>query len=293
MDLKRPFRFLAGLLLALAACWSGGMVSMACGEEPDMKRLDVLIVAPHSDDEIIGCTSVLLRALVQKKNVGVVVVTAGDAFARGAAAAARKQPAMLEPKEFEHLAGLRQNHTLHAMRGLRVPLENVQFLGYPDGGLRQMHQADDGKTYRQPFTHRTATYGPIVRDYHSQQHGKPAPYTKAAVLADLVEILKARRPREIYVTHEVDTHGDHQAAFWFVRDAAQAAGFQGSLFTFVVHGEPPAAEPDKSITLTAEELQAKRDLLLGYQVGVSPAHDDLADTYAKPIEQFWLSSPKR
>lgn len=274
---------IACVLLALLSSYAGQVLYAEEASQP----LDILIVAPHSDDEVIGCAGVLLRALEQKKRIGAVVITAGDAFAKGAAAAAKKRPQDLQPADFEHLASLRQKHTLHAMRALQIPLENVHFLGYPDGGLRQMYQDQQEETYRQPLTTRTATYGPVVREYHFQKHGKPAPYTKAAVLTDLAEIIKAGRPQEIYVTNEVDHHSDHQAAFWYVRDAAQEAGYKGPLFTFVVHGKPPAEKPTLSVTLTPTELKTKRDLLLGYQVGVSPAHDDLADTYAKEVEDFW------
>jgi LmbE family N-acetylglucosaminyl deacetylase len=52
-----------------------------------------------------------------------------------------------------------------------------------------------------------------VRDYHSLVHDRAAPYTKAAVIADLKEIIKTRHPKEIFVTNEVDSHPDHRATF--------------------------------------------------------------------------------
>ena len=110
----------------------------------------------------------------------------------------------------------------------------------PDSGLKAIYESKGEAPFKQPFTGKAETYTAVLRDYHTLAHGRPAPYTRAAVLADLVEIFKARKPKEVYVPGEADTHSDHRATFWFVRDAAKAAGYRGTLFTFVVHGKPPA-----------------------------------------------------
>src|SRR3954468_9666342 len=57
--------------------------------------VDILIFAPHSDDEAIGCTGVMLQALERKQQVGVVVITAGDAHVGAAAAVAGKEQGKL------------------------------------------------------------------------------------------------------------------------------------------------------------------------------------------------------
>ncbi|MEQ8789366.1 MAG: PIG-L family deacetylase [Pirellulaceae bacterium] len=269
------------LLLAIAdlrAAWC---------DEP--QRLDVLVVAPHSDDEAIGCTGVLLRAIAQQQRVGVVVVTAGDGFPRAAAAHAGKKPDELVAGDFVQLAALRQRHTLKAMERLGLEADDLMFLGFPDGGLATMYAAKDDEPYRQGYTGRSETYGVVVADYHRRVHRRAAPYVRASVLGDLMEILRARRPKEIYVTAATDTHSDHSAAYCFTRDAARAAGHRGPLWTFVVHGREPAAPPDRRVILTDAELKTKHTVLLGYQVGVSPVHDSLAETYTKPEERFWAA----
>jgi LmbE family N-acetylglucosaminyl deacetylase len=257
-------------------------------EPPAPSRLDVLIIAPHSDDEAIGCTGVILRAVAQKQRVGVVIVTAGDGFPKAAAALAKKDASQLTPDDFVKLAELRQRHSLQAMERLGLNAEDVMFLGYPDGGLAKMYAAKDDTPYRQPFTGRSETYGTIVSDYHRRVHGHPAPYVCASVLADLTEIIKTQQPKEIYVTGEADSHADHRATFWFARDAAQAAGQRGPLWTFIAHGREPTQPPDRRLMLNDSELTTKRRVLEGYQTGVSPVHDQLAATYAKLEERFWL-----
>jgi LmbE family N-acetylglucosaminyl deacetylase len=127
----------------------------------------------------------------------------------------------------------------------------------------------------------------VVRDYHSLTHGRSAPYTKASVLGDLKEIIQTRQPREIFVTNEADSHPDHRATFWFVRDAARAAGYRGSLFTYVVHGKEPTEAPGRRITLNQALLDRKKAVIEEYQAGLSPLHDNLAAKFAKPEEVFW------
>jgi LmbE family N-acetylglucosaminyl deacetylase len=150
-----------------------------------------------------------------------------------------------------------------------------------------MYASQDDKPYLQPFTGRSETYGPVVADYHRRVHLRAAPYLRTSLIGDLTEIIRARRPGEIYVTGEADSHGDHRATFWFVRDAAKAAGYQGTLWTYIVHGRTPAEPPGLRLTLSSSELARKHSLIESYQTGVSPVHDQLAATYAKPEELFW------
>jgi len=256
----------------------------ALGAEPSN---ETLIIAPHSDDEAIGCTALMLRALAKNERIAIVVVTAGDGFPKAAAAAAQKPIADLKPSDYEALASLRQRHTLEAITSLGIAAGDILFLGYPDGGLRAMHEADGTTPYRQPYTTRSATYGMIRPDYHSMKHETSAPYTKSAVVADLKEIIRARSPKAIFTTLDIDTHADHRAVSLFVCDAVKAVNYVGPVRGYVVHGAEPKTEPDLRLVLTPEELRRKRALLEIYQAGVSPVHDGLADEYTKPEERFW------
>lgn len=284
---------------AAAVClcvWSAmpSYIARLQADEPQTsaETVDVLIVAPHSDDEALGCTGVVLRAIAAGRRVGVVVVSAGDGHVRAAAAVAGKEVGRLGPQDFVELATLRQRHTLQAMIQLGIPREQLLFLGYPDGGLKAIFESNDDAPYRQPHTRRTRTYGVAVRDYHTLVHGSAAPYVKAAVIDDLVEILKSRRPQQLFTTDEVDRHGDHQATFWFVREAARRSDYAGELFTYVVHGNNPDESPSLRLDLTDSELRKKRQTIETYQAGVSPVHDSLAEHYARPAEQFWKRATK-
>lgn len=265
------------------------ILGLPAGQEPDRKEippLDLLVVAPHPDDEALGCGGVILQALASKQRVGVVLVTNGDGFPRAAAVVARKAEDQLVPADYLRLAGIRQQHSVGALGRIGVRAEDLMALGYPDSGLKAIYEAKAESPYRQPFTQKTESYEAVIRDYHSLAHGRPAPYLKSSVLGDLVEIIQTRKPKAIYVTNEADSHPDHRATFWFVRDAAKAAGYRGTLFTFVVHGKPPPG-PVHRVALSETEQARKRALIEEYQTRLSPIHDELAEKYARAEEVFW------
>lgn len=249
--------------------------------------LDMLVIAPHPDDEVIGCAGVMLQALEQQKHVGVVILTNGDGYPALAAAAAKKDRDQLTPEDFIKAGALRQTHSLRAMQRLGLPKEELVFLGYPDSGLQKISRLDDSTPFRQMFTQKRETYGVAVPDYHTSTHGKPAPYLKSYLVGDLVEIIRKRQPKEVYVTHETDRHGDHSAAFGLVREALKSAGFQGRLLTYVVHGKPPPQPPDVRLKLTPAQHETKRAAIIDHQAGTSPVHDRLVDEYLKREEIFW------
>ncbi len=275
---------LSGIVVFCLSLLPGAIV----GREPDKKEsapLDILVIAPHPDDEAIGCAAVMLRALRKKQRVGVVLVTNGDGFPQAAAAVAKKPEARLEPADFLRLARVRQQLSVDALSKLGVHVGDLISLGYPDSGLKAIYESKNDKPYKQPFTGKAETYAAVIRDYHTLAHGRPAAYTRAAVVADLEEIIKAWQPREVYVTSEADTHPDHRATFWFVRDAAKAAGYHHPLVTFVVHGKPPAG-PAHRVVLTKAEQDRKRAILKEYQRNLSPVHDTLAEEYMRKEEVF-------
>jgi LmbE family N-acetylglucosaminyl deacetylase len=228
----------------------------------------------------------MMQAIEKKQRVGVALVTSGDGFPKAAAVVAKKTEAQLETVDFVRLAGIRQQHSVGALTRIGVRSGDLMSLGYPDSGLKPLYEAEVDSPYKQQYTGKSETYGAVLRDYHSLVHGRPAPYVRSSVLGDLVEILRTRKPKEIYVTNEADIHPDHKATFWFVRDAAKAAGYRGTLFTFVVHGKPLPG-PARRVPLTDAEQGRKRALIEEYQTKLSPIHDDLAEKFTRAEEVFW------
>ena len=272
------------LLFAMIFCASSIASAQDAASPPSS---DVLIIAPHPDDEVIGCAGVIQRTLAAKKRVTVVILTCGDGYPALAAVVAKKQREELTPEDFVKAGALRQSHSVAAMRRLGLPKEDLIFLGYPDSGLEKIWQMDGATPFRQMFTRKRETYGETARDYHSLAHGKPAPYVKASVVADLAEIIRARKPQEVYVSHESDKHADHRAAFWYAREALRVAAFEARFYSFVVHGDPLPRAPDFRLKLTPAEYEMKQAALIDHTQGTSPIHDGLVAEYLKPEELFW------
>ncbi len=249
-------------------------------------HVDVLVFAPHPDDEVIGCTGVIMQAIEQDKRVAVVVMTNGDGFPKGTAAITGKAKEVLTAADFLELAELRQRQSYQGIDCIGLKASNVSFLSYPDGGLAAIYQSEEDAVFRQRHTGKSETYGLVAKDYHTAKHGRPTPYTRASIIKDLAEIIRERRPKEIYVTNELDQHSDHRAAMWFVRDAAATAGYEGKLYTFLVHGKKRPETPPRRVKLTPEQVAAKKAAIGMHKI--PKVHDHLVEAHAKEEELFWL-----
>lgn len=207
------------------------------------ERADLVVFAPHPDDESLGCAGVILQAVEQRKIVKVVVFTNGDGFPAAAAALTGKPMEKLTPADYRELGRRRQMEVAHAIAILGMKPDDLILLGYPDEGLDYLYHQRNGIPYRSEFTEATTTYAIVKRDYHSATHGASAPYSHAGVLADVEELIKSLGPSEVYVTNQFDGHPDHRAAYWFVHDAAAVTGYQGGFYTYLIHG-PDGAESE-------------------------------------------------
>jgi LmbE family N-acetylglucosaminyl deacetylase len=219
-----------------------------------LSTVDLLIFAPHPDDEVIGTGGVVLQAIAAGKSVRIVFVTNGDGYPRAASALLRTPIPELGPSDFIALAATRQHEALAAAELLGIDAGGLVFLGYPDATLNTIYANGLGEPVASTFTGKTSTYGPAHADYHTLAHGRPGKYTRSDIGADVQEILRQSRPASVYVTDAADDHPDHKAAFALVHAAATSTGFSGTLFTFVAHsGEdgdwpwPQGAAPNRQL----------------------------------------------
>lgn len=84
----------------------------------------VLIVAPHPDDEVLGCSGLIQRLLREGKQVDVVILSGGG-----------KSHADCCKIDEATLIESRRNLSRKAAKVLGLPLENLHFLDYPDGSI--------------------------------------------------------------------------------------------------------------------------------------------------------------
>lgn len=228
--MTRRSRWLLPLLTALAGC--------GAPDPRGREAVDLIVFAPHPDDETLGCAGILHQALRRGERVKVVIFTSGDGFPAAASLVARKPVERLSDTDFLELARFRQLQSRSAFEALGGDARDLIFLGYPDSALDQVYRARGTTPVRQRFTGRRETYAGAQPDYRSAVRGKAAPYLYDEALADVASLIADHRPRRLCVTAEADRHPDHQAAFRFVRDAVDKTGYRGEMDVYLIHGGP-------------------------------------------------------
>jgi LmbE family N-acetylglucosaminyl deacetylase len=218
----------------------------------------LLIVAPHPDDEVLGCGGLMATAAAQGIPVRVVYLTSGDAFTVAAALTARTAPT---PDECLQLGRLRMQEVRRGLETLGLPPEDAVFLGYPDRGLLPM-------TVRPNRVQESGTTRARAVPYDDTQSPN-APYLAPALIADLRRVIAEFQPTRVFTTHPLDDHEDHAAAALLAREAIAQAVHAGeirppALYYYLVHfGDwplPQGMHPDRPLTpplgLTSESWQA-------------------------------------
>jgi LmbE family N-acetylglucosaminyl deacetylase len=234
--MRRHLRLATTIVVLLAGC-----AGPDAGRE---QAIDLMVFAPHPDDETLGCSGILHQALKRGERVKVVIFTNGDGFPAAASLVTRKPVDALQSADFRELARFRQLQSKAALEALGGTLEDLVFLGYPDSALLQVYRNRGKDPTRQRYTGMNESYGEAAPAYRPA-----APYGYDEVLADVAALLVAYRPRRICVTAEADRHPDHQAVFRFVRDALVRTGLRADVDTYLIHGGPqwpwpPTATPE-------------------------------------------------
>jgi LmbE family N-acetylglucosaminyl deacetylase len=88
-----------------------------------------LVIAPHPDDESLGCGATIARLRSCGNRVHIIIVTDGAASGRSA---------IIGPKK---LAAIRRLETLEAANELGVPPQDVLFLEFPDSHTQEAASA--------------------------------------------------------------------------------------------------------------------------------------------------------
>lgn len=174
----------------------------------------ILVFAPHSDDETLGCGGMLAMAARNGARVRVVLLTNGDGYRIAVARAYKTFKA--SPDKCVEFAYKRQAETLKALRELGVSDDNVTFLGYPDRGIAALwdrHWGNDD-LYVSHATHWN-------RSPYNNSYTPNAPYCGESLLSDIQTIIRDEHPTDVYMPHPCDNHSDHYATYCFVTAAIE------------------------------------------------------------------------
>lgn len=245
------------------------------------KNERVLILAPHPDDETIGCAGVIQQAKKAGAEVRVVYLTNGDN--NEFSFIVYEKRLTFKKGEFLHMGQIRRNEAVSAMKLLGLSEDKLIFLGYPDFGtlsiFRKYWQAE--KPFRSMLTRVTSV--PYKNDYSFG-----SPYIGESVLNNFKKIILDYKPTKIFVSHPADLNSDHKALYLFLQIALRSLRnriIQPKVYPYLVHSlnwprprhyhpelnlEPPEAFKDSQVEwskldLTIPELELKRKAVLAYK----------------------------
>lgn len=180
----------------------------------------ILVVVPHSDDEIILFGGLIQRALKENHDVHVALLTNGDYEAT------TEEEGITRPLE-----------TLEGLRILGLSEDRIHLMGYADIGMPKAESfvwrlwVEENEEHVETSHVGVHTYGPANHpDFHFSRYGVPAPYTKKAFQEDLQELLGVVKPDMVFTTHPEDAHGDHAGLYQFLREMVS-----GTLYTAFCH----------------------------------------------------------
>jgi len=225
-------------------------------------RSRLLLFAPHPDDESLGCSILLQRAVRARAMIRVVYVTDGDDNPWPQRVLECKW--RLNGTDRRRWGRLRRKEALAALRVLGMNGSAARFLGLPDQKLTAM-LTGDSKSLREPRSLRGCQ----------------------SALERFVAIIADWGPTDLFVPSIFDTHPDHSALAVMLRfvlsesfsDAMETG--QMTVWSYVVHGRSPAffdraeticqthietATKLRAIRCHKTQLKLSRKRFLGYAV---------------------------
>lgn len=184
--------------------------------------MNILIIAPHQDDEILSAGGLIQKSIKLGDTVTVLFATNGDFHGPDIA-----QKRFYESKE--------------ALSSLGVDEKYIYYLGYGDTGmnyshsfLRQLLLAKTNTPLFTPFS--SITYHPARRKtVRAFRTGFDSSLTHKAFLMDLEWFINEVDPDMIIVPNVSDLHGDHASIIPFLHKTNAFSQIPICL-TYVIHG---------------------------------------------------------
>lgn len=245
-------------LLVSAIFWS--KVLQGSSQISLTKTPTTVIFAPHPDDEILCCSNKIKEKLEAGEEVKIVIVTDGDAYTKKNQLTSRAY------------ATTRRKESQAAANRLGLRSSSLIFLGFPDGMLKDLGVT----SLKSPYSGRV--------DTPATAHVPNVPYTKANLMHLIEQILTQKKPYEIYIPSQKDSHPDHKAIGKLVREIINKREMQVSTYEYIVH--------QKAKTKVEREKpdQEKLSLIAVFRSQFHDAfHREFLENFAYFQEQFSLA----
>lgn len=260
--------------------------------------MNILVIAPHQDDEILGAGGLMQICRHKGGTVTVVFVTNGDYHGTD-------------------IAQQRYYESRDALAQLNIDESHIYYMGYGDtGGMRPGHSflqrllaSPLDKPLATPVA--TKTYHPAGRKtVRAFRTGQDAALTRCALLSDLAWCMAVCGPDLLVLPSPYDAHGDHAAIAILVEAACGGAAVPPCLF-YLIHGgndfewpsrmgemftRPPGIPPTLweqriSLPLTVQQQAFKRSLINIFSSQLSEDPDGFLYSFARGEEIFFSMRP--
>lgn len=200
----------------------------------------LVVVAPHPDDEVLGCAGSILQELEKNISVSVFYLTNGDANRAGV---------YLDNHRFFPTASqyvlygqMRQKEAAQALSILGVAAQDSYFFGLPDLGLHVLQRPTFTHTYCSRFTKAQA----VPYDDAVQPH---LPYTREAALSAIRSLLSELQPTQLLLPSPADSHSDHRACTALLLEAITQSGISPEVYAYPIHSPHWPKPAGNTITL--------------------------------------------
>lgn len=226
------------------------MLSRGIDRTEEMAETSVLVIAPHPDDETIGCAVTIMRKVDAGAAVHIVIASDGERSRRRS----RYGP--------EELASIRRREAVTAIGRLGVPAENVTFLGLPDGQLA--NHVGELRSRLSEIIDQVPTdqiFGPALADAHPD-HRATAQVVRA--------ITRNRAPGvEVY---------EYPVRYWELVPWTRSSGNPLlNLWYFISDPVREWARPPATLIMVREYSPRRRDALSVYAGEFEPPGPSLGD----------------
>lgn len=190
----------------------------------------VLILAPHPDDEVLGCGGIIQEAVSMGVPLRVVFLTYGD-NSELSFLLQTKHPVLI-PRAVRGMGEFRHAEALAAAKILGVSTQQLIFLGYPDWGTFLIWCKHWGE--RPPYRSMLTRVNAVP---YADAFWPGAAYKGEEIVKDIENIVRSFRPTKVFVSHPADRQPDHRACYLFARVALWNAepSVRAECFPYLIH----------------------------------------------------------
>lgn len=254
--------------------------------------MNLLVIAPHQDDEILSAFLLMHNVLEKNGTVNILYATNGDY--RGI-----------------DYAYTRYYESLNALSLLGICEDHMLYLGYADAGMSKeksflMRLRSTPEQQNSPVS--SCTYHPANKEtVHSLHTETQAEYTSQNFLDDLVYAIRSCSPSLIAAPSIFDLHGDHYACAMYLYDALRIINHPIKVLSYLIHTENEDVwpnrksdifQPPKNLTTfhwiyvygNKEAVSAKRNAISAFSSQSPSADNCFLYSFAKQNELFLLES---